>query len=303
MGAWGVGLYSDDYAMDLRSTVGAVSRLPFGPTELLGILRQSEGKVADDPADSDHTVFWLVVADQFHKRGLDCPEAQERALAIVACDDDLAAMAKLGMEEKSLSKRRAMLAALAAALGEPLPSKPRKVLKAPQPLVLEVGEAVAYPVNERGDAINPYLVGKPWPIAKSWKQAAWGAFVIIECGHVFDYLAWYQPLCLAEPRAEKPTLAELWKPRPWVKRNVGTLSARHARLMEFDTLGRLTIDRDRLLAAFHEFARPRSAAVNDISLANAIRVRELDPSWKRAIERGARPPQQLESLADIADPT
>ncbi len=302
MGAWGVGLYSGDYAMDLRSTIGAVARLPYDPAELLAMLRQGEAKVADDPADSDHTIFWLVVADQFHKRGLECPEACERALAIVAGDEDLAAMARLGMDEKSLAKRRVMLEVLATALTAPLPDKPRKVLKAPQPFVLEVGEAVAYPVNERGAPINPYLVGKPWPIAKSWEQAAWGAIVILERGHVFDYLAWYQPLGLAQPLAEKPSLADLWAPRRWLRRNVGTLTARHAKLMEFESLGRVTIDRDRLLAAFHEFAKPRSAAVNDISIANSIAVRELDSAWARAIERGSRPPRQIEALADIADP-
>jgi hypothetical protein len=302
MGACGVGLYSGDYAMDLRSTVSAIARLPFEPAELLAILRQSESGAADDPTDSDHTVFWLVVADQFHKRGLECPEARERALAIVAGDEDLAAMARLGMDENSLAKRRATLEALAAAVKAPLLDKPRKVLKAPQPFVLEVGEAVAYPVNERGEPINPDLVGKPWPIAKSWKQAGWGAVVILERGRVFDYLAWYQPLILAQSSAEKPSAADLWAPRPWLRRNVGTLTARHARQMEFATFGRVTIDRDRLLAAFHEFAKPRSAAVNDISIANSIAVRELDSAWVRAIERGLRPPHQIESLAVVADP-
>ena len=302
MGAWGVGLYSGDYAMDLRSTVSAVARLPFEPAELLAILRQSESGAADDPTDSDHTVFWLVIADQFHKRGLECPEARERALTIIVGGEDLAAMARLGMDEKPLAKRRAMLVAVATALKAPLPDKPRKVLKAPQPFVLEVGEAVAYPVNERGTPINPYLVGKPWPIAKSWKQAAWGAIVILERGHVFDYLVWYQPLGLAQPLAEKPSLTDLWALRPWLRRNVGTLTARHSKLMEFETLGRVTIDRDRLLAAFHEFAKPRSAAVNDITIANSIAVRELDSAWVRAIEGGSRPPQQIESLAVVADP-
>jgi hypothetical protein len=189
MGAWGVGLYSGDYAMDLRSTIGAVARLPLNPAELLAVLRQSETSVADDSGDSDHTVFWLVVAAQFHKRGIDCPEARERALAIITGGEDMAAMARLGMDEKSLAKRRSTLETLAAALKAPVPTKSCKVLKAPQRFVLEVGEVVAYPVDARGEPINPYLVGKPWPIAKSWVQAAWDAMVIVERGHVFDFLA------------------------------------------------------------------------------------------------------------------
>jgi len=35
MGAWGVGLYSNDFALDLRGSVKAVARLPFEPGKLL----------------------------------------------------------------------------------------------------------------------------------------------------------------------------------------------------------------------------------------------------------------------------
>jgi hypothetical protein len=35
MGAWGIGLYSSDFAMDLRGCVNAVVRLPFDPDRLL----------------------------------------------------------------------------------------------------------------------------------------------------------------------------------------------------------------------------------------------------------------------------
>ena len=38
MGVWGAGLYSGDFAMDLRSTIGAVARLPFDNDKLLDIL-------------------------------------------------------------------------------------------------------------------------------------------------------------------------------------------------------------------------------------------------------------------------
>lgn len=109
MGAWGIGLYSSDFALDLRGSVKAVARLPFEPDRLLEFLCAAEPAAANNPEDSDYTIFWLTVADQFAKRGIDCARARDRALAIIADGADLAAMAALGMDEKSLVKRRAML--------------------------------------------------------------------------------------------------------------------------------------------------------------------------------------------------
>jgi hypothetical protein len=65
MGTWGAGLYSGDLAMDLRSTIGAVTRLPFEGDRLVEILCEAEPGAANNPEDEEHTVFWLVVADQF----------------------------------------------------------------------------------------------------------------------------------------------------------------------------------------------------------------------------------------------
>ena len=65
MGFFGTGLYSGDFALDLRSTIGAVARLPFDDDKLLNILCETQPGIAGDPNDPDHTVLWLVVADQF----------------------------------------------------------------------------------------------------------------------------------------------------------------------------------------------------------------------------------------------
>ena len=68
MGTWGTSLYAGDFAMDLRSTISAVAHLPFDADRLLEILCESEPDAANNPDDEDHTIFWLVVADQFAKR-------------------------------------------------------------------------------------------------------------------------------------------------------------------------------------------------------------------------------------------
>jgi hypothetical protein len=120
MGAWGSGLYSCDFALDVRGSVKAVARLPLPPDRLLEYLCASQPAAANDPKDADHTVFWLTVADQFAKRGIDCAGARDRALAIITNGVDLAAMAALGMDEESLVKRRAMLEELRGRIAAPI---------------------------------------------------------------------------------------------------------------------------------------------------------------------------------------
>jgi len=57
MGVWGDGLYSGDFAMDLRSTIGEVTRLPFDGDRLLQILCGIEPGAANDQKDTDHSIF------------------------------------------------------------------------------------------------------------------------------------------------------------------------------------------------------------------------------------------------------
>jgi hypothetical protein len=46
MGAWGSGLYSGDFAMDLHGTISAISRLPFDGVRLVEILYETEPSAA-----------------------------------------------------------------------------------------------------------------------------------------------------------------------------------------------------------------------------------------------------------------
>src|SRR5439155_21330222 len=155
----GVGLYSGDFAMDLRSTVRAVSRLPFEADRLVQILRDCEPVAAGNPADEDHTTFWLVLADQFSKRGIDSVRARDAALAIIDNGLDLALLEKLGMKTADLRKRKALLAELRGRLTAPVIKKTRSVLKSPQPLLMQVGEIYVYPTCG-GECINPYFPSK-----------------------------------------------------------------------------------------------------------------------------------------------
>jgi hypothetical protein len=280
--------------MDVSGAVKAVARLPLAPEALLEQLVASEAQAANQAGDCDHTVFWLTVADQFAKRGIDCAAARERALAIIDQGADLTAMAALGMDEKSLKKRAVMLAALRERIAAPIPAgKPRKVLKAPQSLLLDVGEVVTYPLCQ-GAPINPYTVGKTWAWVVAWKQDGWGAAIIADRGLAFGYLAWYAPMVLAEPLAEEPDLASLAGKGPWIASRPGTLTARHFANMQLKSLGRVSLDPDRLA----HFAPPASgvaSAINDISLCDGLGV-------TRAARRTGLP-RSVRALSDVvADP-
>ena len=76
MGVWGTGLYSGDFAMDLRGSISAVARLPFDGDKLVDILCETEPAAANNPNDEDHSIFWLIVADQFAKRAIACDRAR-----------------------------------------------------------------------------------------------------------------------------------------------------------------------------------------------------------------------------------
>src|SRR5258708_3306030 len=101
--------------------VSAVCRLPFAGDEIVRVLSDLEPAA---PVDSDeaHTTFWLVVADQLHRRGIGSP-ADERAVDIIDRDLDLRRREELGMRPGDLAKRRRALQTLRSAISAPLPAK------------------------------------------------------------------------------------------------------------------------------------------------------------------------------------
>jgi hypothetical protein len=262
MGAWGPGLYANDFALDLKGTIGVLARLPLPAERLLEMLVETAPAQAKNPDDEEHTAFWLVAADQFAKRGVDCLAARKKALSLIASGADLAAMAALDMDEKSLKKRVFMLEGLRKELSSPTRNKLRKVLKTPEKLLFEVGEALVYPVGSNPNKLSgPIGQPNPWardpidvygagskklkdrPYYSAWRQDGWGAMVIAERGHLFDYLAWYRPIVINRRLVDEPALADLLAARNWLLRKPGALTARHRDLLQIKSVGRVAIDR------------------------------------------------------------
>ena len=59
MGCWGVGLYENDSASDLKAGFAELARLPIGPVELPERLLDA-CPAGRDPEDEDYTGSWLT---------------------------------------------------------------------------------------------------------------------------------------------------------------------------------------------------------------------------------------------------
>lgn len=201
MGTWGAGLYDDDGAADLRDTIALLAKIPTTGERLLEILIQQEGAepVTDD---EDGTRFWLVVADQFEKRGIVCARAFENALHIIDKGIDLALMKELEMSPRDLDKRAKVLALLAARLRDP--KKPRAMAKNPKlpPFEVEVGGIYAFPTS-KGVSTNAWF--------PSWEKECftpdgWGALIVVDRGRAFDWLPWCAIASLSVDVDKLPTM-------------------------------------------------------------------------------------------------
>lgn len=276
MGVWATGLYAGDFALDLRSAVGAVAKLPFDSDRLLEILCESERAAADRPDDPDHSTFWLVVADQFAKRGIENKRAREIALEIIDTNSDAAMLEKLGMPAEDLRKRKKVLIELRERLMAPkVGAKPRQVMRSAQPLLMQTGDVLVYPTFG-GRCRNPYFTDqnkdRMGTASPPWQVDSWAAMVIIDCGRAFDFFAWYRPLTLTMSMAEKPSIVSLKGDLTWKLCRPGTCSASHFKRIGFEKIGSIAIDRTKLKAHFGELLPGTSAAVSNISIANQISV-------------------------------
>jgi hypothetical protein len=123
--AHGESAYSGDFALDLRGAISAVSRLPFDEERLVDAICEAEPSPATNPADEDYTI-WLVLADQFEKRGIFSRRVRERALAIIEGEKDAPVMQALHMRAADVRKRAGRVAELRARL---LPAAPVRPLR------------------------------------------------------------------------------------------------------------------------------------------------------------------------------
>jgi hypothetical protein len=251
-------------------------RLPFDSDKLADIVCENEPAIANKPDDEEYTTFWLVIADQFAKRAIVCNRARDKALAIIDSGADIAIHEKRGMNPSDLRKRQKMLKEVRERITAPVVDrKPRPVLQKPQALLMDVGDVFVYPTFA-GRCINPYCgsreLDRLGTTSPAWKQDSWAAMVVVDRGRAFDFLAWYRPLTISRATIQKPVLEQLRGELLWRLTRPGTCSPLHFKRMEFEKIGALPVDNDRLRSSFPNMRPGTNAAISDISIANGLHV-------------------------------
>ena len=282
MGAWGKGLYSGDFALDLKTKISAVCRLPLDDGPLVDAICQSESSAASDPGDEDHTIFWLVLADQFEKRRIFSKRVRETALTIIDSGKDAAMMQALGMPPADIRKRADKLAELRARLlAQPEVSGERDTIKAPQPYVFEIYGVYAYPTRS-GAPINPYMPAKRFDRA-AWHPDGRGLILVVDRGRAFGYLAWYTAVRAVEVVLAVPDRETLVRNIRWVVPFYGTCNPAHFRKMELSEVGVFRLDPTRVGHFFPHLAQGTSRAVNGVSIVDRMKIGAHEPRhrWRR----------------------
>jgi hypothetical protein len=284
-------------SLPIRAVIGAASRLPLDEESLVAAICDGEKSAANNPVDEDHTVFWLVLADQFEKRGIFSARVRDMALAIIDGGNDAVMMQKLGMKPADLRKRAAKLDELRTRIvAQPTASKPRKTMRRPETYVLDIGGVYAYPTLD-GDTINPYLGPTRFDRSR-WCPDGFGLMLVIGRGRALDYLPWYHAATAVVVVPSIPGRASLVSEVRWGLPIYGTATpAQFRKKMELEELGVFPIDQGRIDHFFPHLAPGTVYAIKDISLCNRMKITGRTPSgrhWRRPdgkVERIVYPPR------------
>lgn len=280
MGSWGVGLYQDDVAADLRSTIALLSKLPEPGDRLLHIILEDHDGSTDLTSDGGPT-FWLVLADQFERRGIRCAKVFEQALAAIDTGADLRDLQARGAGASDLKKRATIISALAARFRNPRPASSRPQGARPPSPVVEAGEVYRFPTMD-DKAFNPWL--PDWERGR-FKPNGWGALLVIARGRVFDWFPWCAASSLTVDQTRPPSLTDALQSRFISKKQGGSyfLPRRsHAKKMGLELLGRVALDPGKAAAAVPQEYSPRHAVLCGWSFVSEARA------WRGTAQDGIR---------------
>src|SRR5690348_9253685 len=116
MGAWGVALFSDDLASDLRGEFRELAGEGLDPSECIERLCKAYASSLEDPDESP--VFWLALASTSWKLGRLTGRVQVEALRVIDSGEDL----RRWDSPKDRSKREALLLRLREEILSPQPA-------------------------------------------------------------------------------------------------------------------------------------------------------------------------------------
>jgi hypothetical protein len=202
VGTWGVGLYDNDDARDLRDDFREVVRAPWDGDRLL------QWTLQEFPDSPD---VRLSLADLFWLYGIDHAHVRDDAIRLVTSGADLDEKRTLGMTEPDLKRRAGLLQKHVEKWSAPNP-KPRRrnMRKQAEPFVLDVGDCLAYP-TARGRVRNPYVT----PAREAsfygtfpWVQDGWAAAIVLARQHRFETFARYLIAVLRYDEEARPAFEQ-----------------------------------------------------------------------------------------------
>ena len=276
MGTWGVGLYQCDDAADLRVDVREVVRAPWDGDRLLAWALDAYPELTD-PQQEGHTDLRLALADVLWSYGIEQAEIRDAALAIVDNGADLDSKRRLGLSERDLARRAVVLDELAAKWRSPNPRpRDRRMLKEPQPFLLEAGDCLTYPTSE-GRVRNPYV--PPAREAGFYKNFPWerdgsAAAIVFACVHRFETFARYLVALLRYDAGVEPALdifptlqilhSRTFAFEPERRVHLVSTTRMHLKRMGVSVVGNLRVNGGRVEQEFaHELTRAGREFAND----------------------------------------
>jgi hypothetical protein len=259
MGTWGTGIYDNDAASDLRATFAELARLPLDASLLLERLIDSV-PATRTAGDEDHAASWIALADLFHIYGLEETKPLRMATVIIETGADADMQRELGMDEADRARRaRTLERALVRWQTPHARPRKRRILEAPEELLIEGGQCVAYPTR-RGDASDTTWTSAR--IRSDFQPDGWGCFVALASTLRHGYLASYLVVRLSLRTTERPTSDEILgshisgtrssmpgiPPDPAVK--VVSVTKLEARKLGLEAVARHDLDEEALREAF-----------------------------------------------------
>lgn len=267
MGTWGVGLYENDDAADLREDFREVVRAPWDGERLLQWAVE-QFPAAADPADTSYTDVRLAIADLFWVYGIDHPAVRADAIQLVESGADLAAKRSLGMNDRDLDRRSRLLRQLVDKWSAPNP-KPRRrnVRERPEPFVFEVGDCLTYP-TDTGRVRNPYVTPareKQFFGMHPWTPDGWAAAIVLARHHRFETFPRYLVAVLgydgqARPDPERFRALDIlhsktFMPTPLRRVHLVSTKPLHLKRMGVEVIGNLPVAEHRVREAFAQELR------------------------------------------------
>ena len=254
MGTWGVGLYENDDAQDLRDDFKEVVRAPWDGDRLL------QWALEEFPATSD---VQLALADLFWLYGIEHAHVRDGAIRLVTSGADLEEKRSLGMSDRDLRRRARILEQLVEKWSAPNP-KPRRrnMRKHPEPFVLEIGDCLAYPTAV-GRVRNPYVTGareESFYGMYPWVQDGWAAALVLARQHRFGTFARYLVAVLRYDKEARPAVDDIaaldilhsrtFMPTPLRRVHLVSTTRLHLERMRVEVLGNKSVAEQRVLEAF-----------------------------------------------------